>query len=617
MKSLYISILIFSITGISFLSGCKNRDKDKPNLLFITVDTTRADHLGCYGYKTAHTPNLDMLAQNGVVLENAISCVPMTLPSHTTLFTGLIPPEHGIRVNAENALNKNIPTLAEILKANNYNTGAVTASTVVDGSYGLNRGFDNYSDNIQLNSNTLYRCGEKVADYSIAWLKSIINNKDDNPWLLWSHFYDPHQPAHLQAEFSQAVADNAYDSEIAYMDKHIGRIIQWLDENGQLDNTIIVVVGDHGEGLGDHGEDEHAFYIYQSTQHVPCIFTWKNHLPKSTRIPLFISSADIMPTLLDLMSINTQIYKPHNDKRNKTLKDSLDRSFASVLRNPSAEMPQRPCYVESLWGYHMLNWAPLFGVIDHNHKFIQAPRKELYNLLTDPGELKNLSKKQPRIADDLSIVIEEIEADVVKPEVSTAQISDQKLNTIKSLGYVAGGTGTVKEPTNIKLSSLKDPKDFTAVANLQSKAHTLKTVNPAGDATLSACKKLIKMQPDASIFHVWLADCYVERNELELAKQSYKDAIRYNKEMFLAYNGLAMVTADEHNFKEALPLFKKAYDLRPGDATIKNNIIKDLLYMAQNEQKKGNRDEALELCKQALELDQANTTAKKMLSELQ
>ena len=617
MRTIYITIIFCSIAGLCFLAGCKGNNKNKPNLLFITVDTTRADHLGCHGYSNAHTPNLDNLANKGVLLENAISCIPMTLPSHTTMFTGLIPPEHGIRVNAENGLSENIPTLAEILKAHSYNTGAVTASTVVDGAYGLNRGFDNYSDNITLSSNILYRCGQKVADYSITWLKSVINDKDEKPWFLWAHFFDPHEPLHLQSEFAQAVKKNAYDSEIAYMDKHIGRILSFLNEAEEMDNTVIVVVGDHGEGLGDHGEDTHAFYIYQSTQHVPCIISWNNRLPNGSRISPFISLADIMPTLLDLMGVDPQIYKPRNDNRNKALLKASERSFAAILQDPSRSYSQRPCYVESLWGYHMLNWAPLFGIIDQNHKFIQAPRKELYNLMHDPGELKNISEEQPRIADDLAITIEQIEQSVVKPDISDAQISQKKLNKIKSLGYAAGGTGNVKDTDNIELSKLKDPKDLTKIANLQGSIHTLQSTHPKSDKTLNACKKLISMQPDASIFHVWEGDCHELRGELELAKNSYEKAILYDKKMFLAYNGLAMVTAEQGLYKKALPIFRKAYDLRPGDKTIRNNIIKNLLLISQNEEQNGNKEVAINLCEQAIDLDPKNSAAKQMLKQLQ
>jgi arylsulfatase A-like enzyme len=603
--------------GLLLLNSCNFKNNPPPNLLIITTDTTRADRVGCYGYKQALTPNIDELAANGVRLQNAISCVPLTLPSHTTIFTGLIPPAHGVRVNAENGLSKNIPTLAEILQTNNYVTGAVISSTVLDSSFGLNRGFTYYSDNLSLSSNVLYLAGNKVADRSIAWLETIKTRHKDQNWFLWSHFFDPHEPVSLHKEFANAVNNNAYDSEIAYMDKQIGRIVKWLCDHDEFENTIIVVVGDHGEGLGDHNEDTHAFYIYQSTQHVPCIFTWKKKLPTGKILEPHLSLADLMPTLLELMRAEIEIYKPASDPRNATLKSNRDRSFAKHLLAPDKPLFSRPCYMESLWGFHMLNWAPLFGLIDQNHKFIMAPDIELYNLTADPTESCNIYNDFKRLADEMSITLEELEKSIVQPEITHIQLSQQKLNLIKSLGYAAGGSGIARTTADIDLAVLKDPKNHTEIANLQNKAHTLRTTHPSSKECLNICKQLIELQPDASIFHVWLGDCHQQRGEYNFAADAYQQAIKLDSKMFLAYNGFAMATAERGEIQAALQLFRKAYDLRPVDIVIQENIVKALILLADKAYSKNETEQALKLCHEALRLDPDNQAVKMLLSKLQ
>src|SRR3984893_10579499 len=276
-----------------------------PNVVVITIDTLRADHLGCYGYKQIRTPNIDALAADSARFARAYTAVPVTLPSHTVIFTGTYPMLSGMHDFAANKLGPTQPTLASVLKDHGYATGAVVGSAVLDSRFGLNRGFDFYYDHFDFNrlqeSNLeeMERSGNLVADVALGWLRKNYRKK----FFLCMPLYDPHYPYRPPAPYAAEYKDRPYDGEIAFADAQVGRLIRFLKSKGLYGNTLIVLSGDHGESLGEHGEKTHGFFIYNATLQVPFMI----HLPGAAPprvVPELVSLADLMPTVLQTLKVD-------------------------------------------------------------------------------------------------------------------------------------------------------------------------------------------------------------------------------------------------------------------------------------------------------------------------
>src|SRR5437899_4686742 len=276
-----------------------------PNVVFITIDTLRPDHLGCYGDRQIRTPNIDALAADGSRFERAYTAVPVTLPSHTVIFTGTYPLLSGVHDFAANKLNPAQATLASVLKHNGYATAAVIGSAVLDSRFGLNHGFDFYYDHFDFNRvqesnlDEMERPGNVVADVTLDWLSENYQKK----FFLWMHLYDPHYPYHPPAPYSEQYNDRTYDGEIAFADAQVGRLIEFLKNKSLYRNTLIVLSGDHGESLGEHGEKTHGFFIYNATLQVPLIL----HLPgeaSAKTVTDLVNLADLMPTVLQILKVD-------------------------------------------------------------------------------------------------------------------------------------------------------------------------------------------------------------------------------------------------------------------------------------------------------------------------
>src|SRR5689334_6191213 len=360
-----------------------------PNVLVITIDTLRADHLGCYGYKGAHTPNLDGLASGGVRFDRAFTPVPITLPSHTVIFTGTYPTASGIHDFSANRLGSQSITMASLLKDKGYATGAVVASAVLDSRFGLNRGFDFYYDHFDFNRleeanlDEMERPANAVADVALDWLAQNAGKR----FFFWMHLYDPHAPYKPPAPYDAEFQANPYDGEIAFADAQVGRVLEFLKTKGLYEKTIIIFSGDHGEGLGEHGEKTHGFFIYNSTLHVPLIIHLPGAKPHSTSEP--VSTADILPSLLDEIGLS----KPAQVQ---------GTSFAAALDGkPDPHAPPRGLYAETFLPRLHFNWSELRGIQFERYKFIEAPKPELYDLEKDPGELQNLFDQKKAVGSEM------------------------------------------------------------------------------------------------------------------------------------------------------------------------------------------------------------------------
>jgi len=405
-------------------------DSSRPwNLLLITLDTTRRDRLGCYGYDLPVTPHLDSLARAGVRFERAITPVPVTLPAHATILTGLNPNEHGVRNNGTFVLDSSQVSIAEVLAKHGYATGATAGAFPVAARFGLNQGFEHYDDAFPTVSRvrpweTSERRAAEVTDRALAWMAEL----GPRPFFHWAHYFDPHT-AYVPPEPFRGQFTHPYDGEIAYMDAQIGRLIHGLDALNLLAATWIVLVGDHGEALGEHQEPTHSFFIYGATQEVPCIVVpprdWRGGSGKAWRggrVAGVVGLRDLAPTMLHALGISTA---------------ELPASGASLLAAIGGRWrgPQ-VVYMETLVPALEYGWSDLRGVRTDRWAYIRAPEPELYDLKADPGETDNLVLKQPEVARRLAAWCDYLAGEGLGAQ-SAAALDQETVEQLRSLGYVA------------------------------------------------------------------------------------------------------------------------------------------------------------------------------------
>ena len=427
--------------------GCRQTNLPRPNILIITVDTLRADRVGCYGYPGGLTPNVDALAKDAIVFERAVAQVPLTLPSHTAIFTGTYPFHNGVQDFTAQPLSDRFRTLAESLKDHGYATGAVVSSFVLDRSWGLGRGFESYDDAfagqefLERNIGLVERRAEDSVNHALSWLESHHNQ----PFFLWLHLYDPHSPYNPPEPFSTKYAKQLYDGEIAYADSQLGRLFSWLKEspNGLYDNTLIVFLSDHGESLGEHGEKEHGFFVYDSTVRVPLLLK----PPKKAgfaaqRVADAVETIQVGPTVLDLAGVEDPIQK------------QFQAASLVPLMNGKPHAPQRPAYSETFYPLNSFGWSPLRSVQTARYQYIEAPKPELYDHQTDVAENNNLAARDAIVAASLGTQLNQLLASYPAAATSSGtNASPEVLEKLRSLGYVA-----YRAPAAAG-SKLADPKD--------------------------------------------------------------------------------------------------------------------------------------------------------------
>lgn len=474
---------------------------DRPNVLLVTLDTTRADHLPCYGYPLVKTPVLDSLAARGVVFEQCATSTPFTLPAHCSIMTGMFPTYHGVRINGNTALSDAQTTLAEVFSARGYTCGAFIAAFVLDGRWGLKQGFAHYDDYFdlakykRLDLGYVQRPGNVITDAALAWLET----QKDKPFFAWVHYYDPHTPYEPpEPYFSQYKArgpEGLYDGEIAFVDLQLGRLMSWLAANGLDRKTIIMLIGDHGEGLGQHGEASHGFFIYDSTLHVPLIVVTPLDRFRGKRVAAQVRNVDLFPTLMDLAMVR----RPPPVQGQSLLGEMSRPDKARDL----------PAYSESLAPNIQYGWAELRSLRSSRYKFIEAPRPELYDISTDPGETRNILDAQPAVARRFKAELDRMSVDTGRgaPKPAEANIDRETSARLAALGYV-GGSGS-KSAAARRSGPLADPKDKLGVfEGVQASAELIFDGKYAQAA--ARLEAILKDDPNASQALLLLSSCYSE-----------------------------------------------------------------------------------------------------------
>jgi len=516
------------------LVGCGGPKKpgDGPeNVLLITLDTTRADRLSCYGYGKNRTPAIDALAGRGVLFEHAQSAAPLTLPSHCTIMTGLYPPTHGVRNNGSYVLAPANVTLAEIFRERGLRTAAFVASFTVDSRFGLNQGFDVYDDQLAAPEKIKLYESERPAPEVYASFRAWLEAHADGRFFAWVHFYDPHYPYEPPEPYRSATAD-AYDGEVACMDHYVGEIAGLLDKLGLADKTLIVLAGDHGEGFGEHKELGHQVFCYEETLHVPLIVVPPGRGFRGVRVKERISLVDVLPTVLDLCGLPPQ-------------PQAQGRSLAPAMKGKG--VADRALYFESLYSSEVLGCAPLTGLYRKDLKWIDLPRPELYDLAADPDEKDNAVDRRADYARRLIEAEKAMTAALGGTNQGRRQMDLRERERLASLGYISAASSAAPGGDHA------DPKDRIEAIMQYSTAGDLmrKDRLPEAEHLLELC---LRSYPGFAPAHVRLADIAIKQGKPALALERLKRGLEQSP----ADPGLKLEYArrlfDSGRADDALPL---------------------------------------------------------------
>jgi len=602
------------------------------NVLLISIDTLRADHLACYGCRRVRTPAIDCLADEGVRFAHAVSPVPLTLPSHATMLTGLNPVDHRVRNNGTFKLDAEFATLAELLAAEGYTTGAVVSAFVLDKRFGLAQGFEHYDDDLTV--------GDQPAQGGFRERRAELTNQAAARWLrehaaerffLFVHYFDPHWPYAPPSPYREEYAKAPYDGEIAYVDEQIGKLLAVLDETGVRERTLIVLTSDHGESFGEHGEMSHGIFIYDATQLVPLIVSGPAPLPRGQVIERQVGLVDIVPTVLDLLG--------------------LDRPWQLAGMNVFADRPDdRAIYIESLGAKLMHGCAPLLGVRWDDAKFIFAPKPELYDLRNDPRETVNLYDARREWADRLAVSLKGFVGDDLplatsaRPNLMLSRAAAAKL---KALGYIVAASrpaATAPAGTQPAEGSLPDPKDMIVhlrrsqraqqlitrgrfedgfrmleeharlcpsdVLSMHRLAEGYRTVGRLADALATYERILTRSGEDLDAM-AGAGSVLLKLDRFDEAKRRFRSVLDRDPESASALIGLGAVEVARKHYEEALAIFRRVAERSGGSktATAYGNIGSVYVEM-------GKTVLARQALQKALEIDPGHVHAAKLLAQI-
>ncbi|MHC5094576.1 MAG: sulfatase-like hydrolase/transferase, partial [Planctomycetota bacterium] len=593
---LALAAVITAIVAYRHFSAPKIR-----HIVLISMDTTRADYLSCYGYQHKTTPNIDAVAAEAVRFEQAIAPIPLTLPSHSTMLTGTIPPYHGIHDNLNYMLADSNLTLAEMLKASGYTTGGIISSYVLEDGFGLGQGFDTYDDEFDEIDNQLgaERRGGEVSAHAIKWLDE---NRDED-FFLFLHYYDPHSPydppepyrglfGSIAAAEAIGLTDNTsltadtdekkkvfkltYAEELAYTDHCIGQVINKLKSLDLYDSTLLIITGDHGEAFGEREEMGHGYYIYQESIHVPLIVKLPGQQTAKT-VSGAVGLIDITPTVCSLLGIEAPQY-------------IQGRDLSGALFDEPSKDDDRYIYSESLLATKY-KASPLLAVTGNRFKYIQTARPELYDLIDDPGETHNLVDAQSQRArilqDVLGVMLEESLA-AGTPD-SALELDEESLKKLQSLGYVGGA---LEEDFSFDQDKA-DPKDtFQHHLDLMEIMGLMGTKEDL-DAAEKACLAFISKGMEVAQVYVYLAQIAIAREDQPKAIDYLKKAVAVEPGTASAQAQLGVLLLDAEDYEQALVHLQEAHQIQPKSAMICYDV-------ARAYYKLGQKEKAIEYCRKSL-----------------
>ncbi|HEU5162832.1 MAG TPA: sulfatase-like hydrolase/transferase [Thermoanaerobaculia bacterium] len=527
----YRAARVVLIAVLPIVASC-TREAERPPIIVISVDTLRADRLPMYGYRGVDTPALDALRRDAVLFRNAWSHSPLTLPSHATMLTGQLPATHGVRDNLGFRLAVDVPTVAALVRANGYQTGAAVSAFVLRASTGMNAGFDLYDDDHRTprgerSIGRIQRSGDATAAVATKW----IADRAQTPFFFFLHLYEPHSPYEPPEPFASRYA-SSYDGEVAQTDAIVGRFLAFLKQKGIYDRALIVLVSDHGEGLGDHGEDEHGIFLYREALAVPMLIKLPGQKLAGTTAEVPAGLVDVAPTILAVAG----------------LEPTKGMEGVPLIDDDQIPLSYRPVYAETYYPRFHFGWSELHSIVAGDDHFIDAPRPELYDMAADPGEKTNLvSDRRRRIAAYRRMIAER----ATEPA-APAAISSEEMEKLAALGYTGSaadrGEGQRPDPKEkidtfralqdaFRLSRagkdaealaafdrlLKDEADMVDLWYVRSK--TLVRLGRAKEGIASA-KEALRRNPAATHIAADLANTLLLEGELEDAQRHAELAVR-------------------------------------------------------------------------------------------
>ncbi len=566
------------------LAGGCSREKPAPqtrdaNVLFITLDTTRADHLSCYAGEStvalglrsaatngqfasrrfAKTPHLDALAARGVRFAHATAQVPLTLPSHACMFTGTYPEVHQLRDMGGFTLDPKHLTLAHMARNAGFSTAAFVSSKAVGRQWGLQQGFDTYDDQMPSRGQEgalpgifPERRAAVTTDHALEWLKQHGRGK----LFLWVHYYDPHEPYDPPEPFRSAYPNDPYSGEIAYMDEQVGRLLEYLDLQGLSARTLVIAVGDHGEGLNDHGEGTHGIFIYDDTLHVPLIMAGPE-VPQGKVITPQVRSIDLLPTVASFLRL-----PPNPAAQGVSLWPLIERGQQLPGKGSNY------AYIETLYPKTYMNWSELRGMRTDHWKFILAPKPELYDMQRDPHERENVIARYPAEADQLQKKIWEVIGPAAQDQKLTfTPVNKETRQELESLGYVSAGT-----PRDIVLNmSGPDPKDrVSTLAAMQRYDQFMKSHAFAQAAR--AMEGAVRSDSANPVARLYLATAYEKLRDWKRAIEIYRGAVDIGVATDQILTRLGKAYLRVHEIDKAVAAMEQASKINPTDLDNLSNL---------------------------------------------
>ena len=563
-----------------------------PNVLLVTIDTVRADHIGAYGYAKGATPAMDRLAREGVRFADATAQAPLTGPAHAAILTGQYPARIGVRDNAATPIPAGTTTIAELFRGHGYRTGGFVGAFILGPEYGFAQGFDvfdatfaQYSAGMKLQAQ---RHGGEVTDAALKWL----GGGGRQPFFAWVHLYDAHTPYDPPSPFRARFAAAPYDGEIAYVDSCIARLIGSLEEAGQLDRTLVAVIADHGEGLGDHGEAEHGLFLYESVLHVPWIMRLPGHDAAGTLVQAQVRAIDVMATVASLAGLSP----PNGD----------GQSVVPFIRGPGPRDPA-PSYAETFYPKWHFGWSELKSIRVGDWKLIDAPAPELYDMRGDGAERRNVIGARGPLATGLSNELLKVQSGFGAAAAMTdaPQPDAETLARLRSLGYVgiAAPLPGVRGP---------DPKDM--VPSLEAFRTGISRAIDAlshgrPDAAIGELKKLMAINDRSYELHLFLGDAYAAKHQYESALGEYAAASVLNAHSGAPVISQARVYLAQGDVTRALQQADAAGRIEPGSgelALVRGDIL----------EKQGRAADALAQYEAAVRANGSDTQARASLASL-
>ena len=522
------------------------------DLIVVTLDTTRADRLGCYGAKDVATPALDGMAARGVRFAAAVSPMPLTLPAHGTLFTGLLPGAHGVRDNGGYKLSPDLVTLAEVLKGRGFATGGFVSAFVLDHRWGIAQGFDRYYDDFdlkqqeKLSMGDIQRPGNETLDHALEWIRGVA----DRRFFAWVHLYDPHAPYEPPEPFRSRYAGRPYDGEIAWTDSLVARLFGELERMGLKRKTVIAVLADHGESLGEHGEQGHGYFVYEPVAHIPFLLETPYDGTRGRVVEEVVRSIDVAPTLLDLLGIA----------------GGLKGTGSSVvpLIGGKASRPGEG-YTESYYPRLHYGWSELRAVRTKRWHFIEAPKPELYDLDADPSESVNLAARELSVLERMREALAGFERDSAPTIAATAPVEEDEetLRRLASLGYVGGSAAD----DGRSFRELPDPKDRLDVYDRMGRIRGLLKDGHEEEA-IPMLTAVLAEAPEVVDAYYSLGNCYAKKHDWPKAASYYKEALARRPDHDYAMIGLADTLVAEGKIDDAIAGYRHFLASDPTNAQI-------------------------------------------------